>query len=207
MPDELWLAHEFARELETAFAAIAEEVPTPEGQVLLGEVALRALMTAHLDEQTRESMSVSELLLSIADGEPRVLVHHAVRNPGPPDWDWSLDAFRLGERGYIVLIFEEEDEEPGQPVYGAWEPFDSQPAFEACFTAVYERHLDPILFGTHIWLGERISRNLLARALWAGLEGGDSFRWEQLRDYALPLDSVAGRRAVLEYYLSHAPEP
>jgi len=200
-------AQEFALDLVAAFEAVAEEITTPEGRVLLGEVALRELMATHLDEQTSEAMSVSELLLSIVDGEPRVLVHHAVRNPGPPDWDWSLDAFRLGERGYIALILAEEDDEPGQPVYGAWEPFDSQPAFEACFIAVYAAHLDPILFGTHLWLGERVSRDLLVRALWAGLERADSFRWEQLRDYTLPLDTIAGRRAVLEYYLSHAPEP
>jgi hypothetical protein len=124
-------AQEFALDLVAAFEAVAEEITTPEGRVLLGEVALRELMATHLDEQTSEAMSVSELLLSIVDGEPRVLVHHAVRNPGPPDWDWSLDAFRLGERGYIALILAEEDDEPGQPVYGAWEPFDSQPAFEA----------------------------------------------------------------------------
>lgn len=207
MAEESWPAHTFARELETVFETRAEEVPTPEGRVLLGEVALRELMANHLDVATRETMSVSELLLSIADGEPRVLVHHAVRNPGPPDWDWSLDAFRLGERGYIALILEEEEDEPGQPVYGAWEPFESQPAFEACFIAVYAAHLDPILFGTHLWLGERVSRDLMARALWAGLERTDSFRWEQLRDYALPLDTAAGRRAVLDYYLNHAPQP
>lgn len=207
MSEESWRTHEFARHLVTAFDAVAEEVPAIEGRVLLGEVALRELMNAHLDEQTRASMSVSELLLSIADGEPRVLVHHAVRNPGPPDWDWSLDSFRIGRRGYIALILDEEDEEPFQPVYGAWEPFESQAAFEACFIAVYEAHLDPILFGTHLWLGERVTRDLLARALWAGLERADIFRWEQLRDYALPLDTIAGRRAVLDYYLSHAPEP
>lgn len=207
MSDESLRTREFARNLVATFDAVATEVPASEGRVLLGEVALRHLMDAQLDEQTRASMSVSELLLAIADGEPRVLVHHAIRNPGPPDWDWSLDSFRIGERGYIALILEEENEEPFQPVYGAWEPFTSQAAFEACFIAVYERHLDPILFGTNLWLGERVTRDLLARALWAGLERADSFRWEQLRDYALPLDTATGRRAVLEYYLSHADEP
>lgn len=207
MSDESFPARTIARELTAAFEAVASEIPSPEGRALLGEVALRELMNAHLDDESRARMSVSELLLTIADGEPKVLVHHAVRNPGPPDWDWSLDSFRIGDRGYIALILEEEDEEPGQPIYGAWEPFDSQPAFEACFVAVYERHLDPILFGTHLWLGERVSRGLMARALWAGLERADIFRWEQLRDYALPLDTIAGRRAILAYYLSHAKEP
>lgn len=198
---------ELARELEAAFEAVGRDIPAPEGRVRLGVVALRELMDQRLDAETSASMSVSELLLAITDGEPRVLVHHAIRNPGPPDWDWSLDSLRIGDRGYIALILEEEDEAPFQPVYGSWEPFESQLAFEACFVAVYERHLDPILFGTHLWLGERVSRDLLDRALWTGLERADILRWEQLRDYALPLDTIAGRRAVLDYWLANAREP
>ncbi|HEX5165323.1 MAG TPA: hypothetical protein VFV93_08005 [Thermomicrobiales bacterium] len=205
MSDEV--LRELVRELEVAFEAVGRDVPAPEGRVRLGEVALRPLMDRQLDAETSASMSVSELLMAIADGEPRVLVHNAIRNPGPPDWDWSLDSFRIGDRGYIALILEEEGEEPFQPVYGSWEPYESQAALEASFVAVYEAHLDPILFGTHLWLGERVSRELLTRALWAGLEAADSFRWEQLRDYALPLDTPTGRRAVLDYWLANAPEP
>jgi hypothetical protein len=207
MSDASFPAQVITRSLVTAFDAVASEVHSPEGRVLLGEVPLRKLMDEHLDEETRDAMSVSELLLSIADGEPRVLVHHAVRNPGPPDWDWSLDSFRIGKRGYIALILEDEDDEPFQPVYGAWEPFESQLAFEACFVAVYEEHLDPILFGTHLWLGNGVNRHLMSRALWAGLERADSVHWEQLRDYILPLDTPTGRRAVLNYYLRNAREP
>ncbi len=195
------------RSLVTAFEAGASEIPSPEGRVLIGQVALRTLMDTHLDEETRAAMSVSELLLSITEDEPRVLVHHAVRNPEPPDWDWSLDSFQIGKRGYIALILGEEDEEPFQPVYGAWEPFESQIAFETCFVAVYEAYLDPILFGTHVWLGNGVNRRLMSRALWAGLERADIVRWEQLRDYALPLDTPKGRRSVLNYYLRNAPEP
>lgn len=206
MSDDAFPKKAIARDLTTAFDEVAEVVPSSDGRVLLGEVSLSDLTASHLDDETREAMSVSELLLSIADGEPLVLVHHAVRNPGPPDWDWSLDCLRIGNRGYIVLILEE-DEVPGHPVYGAWEPFESQLAFETCFIAVYARHLDDILFGTHLWLGQRVSRDLMARALWAGLESGDTLRWEQLRDYALPLDTPTGRRALLEYYLSHVREP
>lgn len=207
MSDTSWMVAEFRRGLVAAFDDGAEVVPTPDGRVWLGEVALRTIMSMYLDEDTLAEMSVSELLLAIADGEPRVLVHHAVRNPGPPDWDWSLDSFRIGDRGYIALILEEEDDEPFQPIYGAWEPFNSTLAFEACFVSVYQRHLDPILFGTHFWLGEDVSRDLLTRALWAGLEAGDTFRWEQLRDYALSLDTTTGRRAVLDYWLANAREP
>ncbi|MEX1158649.1 MAG: hypothetical protein WEC79_06950 [Thermomicrobiales bacterium] len=207
MSDASFPVQTITRSLVAAFDAVASEVPSPEGRVLLGEVALRALMDAHLDEETRDAMSVSELLLSIADGEPRVLIHHAVRNPGPPDWDWSLDSFQIGKRGYIALILEDEHEEPFQPVYGAWEPFESRIAFECCFVAVYEAHLDPILFGTHLWLGNGVNRRLMGRALWAGLEHADSFRWEQFRDYILPLDTPKGRRAILNYYLRNAPEP
>jgi hypothetical protein len=207
MSDTSFPAQTITRRLVAAFEAVASEVPSPEGRVLLGEVALRTLMDEHLDEELRAAMSVSELLLSIADGEPRVLVHHAVRNPGPPDWDWSLDSFRIGKRGYIALILEDEHEEPFQPVYGAWEPFESQIAFETCFVAVYEAHLDPILFGTHLWLGNGVNRRLMSRALWAGLERADPMRWEQLRDSILPLDTPKGRRAVLNYYLRNAREP
>ncbi len=207
MSDTPFPAQAITRRLVAAFEAVASEVPSHEGRVLLGEVALRTLMDEHLDEELRAAMSVSELLLSIADGEPRVLVHHAVRNPDPPEWDWSLDSFRLGKRGYIALILEDEHEEPFQPVYGAWEPFESQLAFESCFVAVYEAHLDPILFGTHLWLGNGVNRHLKSRALWAGLERADSVRWEQLRDTVLPLDNPNGRRAVLNYYLRNAREP
>jgi hypothetical protein len=207
MSDGSFPAAEIRRSLVSTFESIASEVPSPEGRVLLGEVALRTLMDRHLDANLSNSMSVSELLLSIADGEPRVLVHHAVRNPGPPDWDWSLDSFQIGNRGYIALILEDEHDEPFQPVYGAWEPFSSQVAFECCFVAVYETYLDPILFGTHLWLGNGVTRRLLGRALWAGLERADPVRWEQLRDYILPLDTPTGRRAVLNYYLRNAREP
>lgn len=207
MSDASFPVQTITSNLVAAFDAVAIEVPSPEGRVLLGEVALRTLMDAHLDEETRASMSVSELLLSIADGEPRVLVHHAVCKPGTPDWDWSLDSFQIGKRGYIALILDDEHDEPFQPVYGAWEPFESQLAFETCFVAVYEAHLDSILFGAHLWLGNGINRHLMSRALWAGLERADPVRWEQLRDYALPLDTPTGRRAVLNYYLRNAPEP
>ena len=207
MSDSSFPAQTITRRLVAAFEAVASEVPSPEGRVLLGEVALRMLMDEHLDEELCAAMSVSELLLSIAAGEPRVLVHHAVRNPGPPDWDWSLDSFQIGKRGYIALILEDEHDEPFQPVYGAWEPFESQIAFESCFVAVYEAHLDPILFGTHLWLGNGVNRRLMSRALWAGLERADPIRWEQLRDSILPLDTPKGRRAVLNYYLRNAREP
>lgn len=205
--DDTFPVEAIRRSLVMTFESDAREVPSPEGRVLLGEVALRQLMDAHLDDHSRNSMSVSELLLAITDGEPHVLVHHAVRNPDPPDWDWSLDSFQIGNRGYIALILEDEHDEPFQPVYGAWEPFDSQVAFECCFVAVYEARLDPILFGTHLWLGNGVNRRLLGRALWAGLEAGDPVRWEQLRDYSLPLNNPRGRRAVLNYYLRNAPEP
>jgi hypothetical protein len=207
MSDTPFPAQAIRRRLVAAFEAAASEVPSLEGRVLLGGVPLRTLMDEHLDEELCAAMSVSELLLSIADGEPRVLVHHAVRNPGPPDWDWSLDSFRIGKRGYIALILEDEHDEPFQPVYGAWEPFESQIAFESCFVAVYEAHLDPILFGTHLWLGNGVNRRLMSRALWAGLERADPMRWEQLRDSILPLNTPKGRRAVLNYYLRNAREP
>jgi hypothetical protein len=207
MSDTPFPAQAIRRRLVAAFEAAASEVPSLEGRVLLGGVPLRTLMDEHLDEELCAAMSVSELLLSIADGEPKVLVHHAVRNPSPPDWDWSLDSFRIGKRGYIALILEDEHDEPFQPVYGAWEPFESQIAFESCFVAVYEAHLDPILFGTHLWLGNGVNRRLMSRALWAGLERADPMRWEQLRDSILPLDTPKGRRAVLNYYLRNAREP
>jgi len=207
MSDASFPAQAITRSLVAAFNAVASEVPSPEGRVLLGEVALGRLMDEHLDEETRDAMSVSELLLAITDGEPRVLVHHAVRNPGPPDWDWSLDSFKIDNRGYIALILEDEHDEPFLPVYGAWEPFESQISFETCFVAVYEAHLDPILFGTHLWLGNGVNRHLMSRALWAGLERADPVRWEQFRDSILPLDTPKGRRAVLNYYLRNAPEP
>jgi hypothetical protein len=207
MSDGSFPADEIRRSLVTTFESVASEVPSPEGRVLLGEVALRKLMDSHLDSELSDAMSVSELLLAITDGEPRVLVHHAVRNPCPPDWDWSLDSFQIGNRGYIALILEDEHDDPFQPVYGAWEPFDSQVAFETCFVAVYEAHLDSILFGTHLWLGSGVTRRLLSRALWAGLERADAVRWEQIRDYILPLDNPTGRRAVLDYYLRNAREP
>jgi hypothetical protein len=207
MSDTPFPAQAIRRRLVAAFEAAASEVPSLEGRVLLGGVPLRTLMDEHLDEELCAAMSVSELLLSIADGEPKVLVHHAVRNPGPPDWDWSLDSFRIGKRGYIALILEDEHDEPFQPVYGAWEPFESQIAFESCFVAVYEAHLDPILFGTHLWLGNGVNRRLMSRALWAGLERADPIRWEQLRDSILPLNTPKGRRAVLNYYLRNAREP
>jgi hypothetical protein len=207
MSDGSFPVAEIRHSLVTTFESIASDVPSPEGRVLLGELPLRTLMDRHLDANLSNEMSVSELLLSIADGEPRVLVHHAVRNPSPPDWDWSLDGFRIGNRGYIALILEDEHDEPFQPVYGAWEPFHSQVAFECCFVAVYEAYLDPILFGTHLWLGNGVTRRLLSRALWAGLERADPIRWEQLRDYILPLDTPTGRRAVLNYYLRNAREP
>lgn len=207
MSDTSFPAQTITRRLIAAFEAVASEVPCPEGRVLLGEVALRTLMDEHLDEELRAAMSVSELLLSIADGEPRVLVHHAIHTSGAPDYDWSLDSFRIGKRGYIALILEDEHDEPFQPVYGAWEPFESQIAFETCFVAVYEAHLDPILFGTHLWLGNGVNRQLMSRALWAGLERADSVHWEQLRDSILPLDTPQGRRAVLNYYLRNAREP
>lgn len=207
MSGETFQTEPITSELIAAFEAVAEEFSVPDGIVLLGHVALRDLMIAHLDEDVRASISVSELLLAIADGEPKVLVHYTTRLPGSPDWDWSLDAFQIGDRGYIVMIHEDDDDGPGQPIFGAWEPFDNQAAFEACFIAVYERHLDPILFGTHLWRGESVTRDLLRRALWAGLNRADTFRWEQLREYVLPLDTMAGRQAVLEYYLNHAQEP
>jgi hypothetical protein len=207
MSDTPFPAQAIRRRLVAAFEAAASEVPSLEGRVLLGGVPLRTLMDEHLDEELCAAMSVSELLLSIADGEPRVLVHHAIRNPDPPDWDWSLDSFRIGKRGYIALILEDEHDEPFQPVYGAWEPFESQIAFETCFVAVYEAHLDPILFGTHLWLGNGVTRRLMSRALWAGLERANPIRWEQLRDSTLPLDTPKGRRAVLNYYLRNAREP
>jgi|GEM_PF-7071611 len=205
--DETFPIDVIRQSLVTTFESTAREVPSPAGRVLLGNVALRKLMDTHLDDHSRDSMSVSELLLTITDGEPRVLVHHAVRNPGPPDWDWSLDSFRIDDRGYIALILEDEHDEPFQPVYGCWEPYDSQIAFETCFVAVYEAHLDPILFGTHLWIGNGVNRRLLRRALWAGLERADPVRWEQLRDYILPLDTPQHRRAILDYYLRNAPEP
>ena len=207
MSDASFPAQTIARRLVAAFDAVASEVPSPEGRVLLGEVPLRTLMDSHLDDELRNSMSVSELLLSIADGEPRVLVHHAVHSPGDLDCDWSLDSFQIGKRGYIALILQHEDVEPFQPVYGAWEPFESQIAFEMCFVAIYEAHLDPILFGNHLWLGNGVNRHLMRRALWAGLERADPLRWEQLRDYILPLDTPKGRRSVLDYYLRNAREP
>jgi hypothetical protein len=198
---------EFARALEAAFERVASEVAAPEGRVLLGELPLRRLMDERLDATTRELLSASELILSIADGEPQVLVHYALRVAGQPDWDWSLDSFRIGRRGYIALILGEEDDAPFQPIYGAWEPHDSQAAFETCFIGVYAARLDPILFGTHLWLGPTVTRDLLKRALWAGLERESVYRWEQLRDYALPLDTIAGRRATLDYYVENAREP
>src|SRR5215203_2842229 len=103
MSDTPFPAQAIRRRLVAAFEAAASEVPSLEGRVLLGGVPLRTLMDEHLDEELCAAMSVSELLLSIADGEPRVLVHHAIRNPDPPDWDWSLDSFRIGKRGYIAL--------------------------------------------------------------------------------------------------------
>ncbi len=207
MSDESFPTQPVINELVAAFEAVSEEVISPDGTVLLGEVSLRSLMLDHLDDEMRGCTSASEPLLAISDAESKVLDHYTPRRPGSPDWDWTLDAFRIGDRGYIAMIHEDDDDGPGQPIYGAWEPFDSQAAFEACFIAVYERYLEPILFGTHLWRGELVSKDLLERALWAGLNRADTFRWEQLREYALPLDTMAGRRAVLEYYLGHTPEP
>ena len=100
--DEPFPTEMIRRSLATTFESVAQQVPSPEGRVFLGQVPLRELMNTHLNAEMRDSMSVSELLLSIADGEPRVLVHHAVRNPGPPDWDWSLDCFQIGNLGLFL---------------------------------------------------------------------------------------------------------
>ena len=72
MSDSSFPTQTIRRNLVSTFEAVASEVPSPEGRVLLGEVALRTLMDEHLDEELRAAMSVSELLLSIADGDMKI---------------------------------------------------------------------------------------------------------------------------------------
>lgn len=197
------MSSERSAQLVEQIMANAKDVPGAEGRAWIGGVSLVEFFQAMDDEDELEWLGPLELLEQIVDDGPEVLVHLAVRNPGPPDWDWWLNSFRIGDRGFIMMSHEDPMDGPMTPVFSGWSPYDDQDAFEAAFVATFAQDYQAILLGTHFSLSNRVSQDLWRRAILAAMEAsGDWSQLADLGDFGTTAIGDDDHDAVLEHYVT-----
>lgn len=187
-------------DLEKAFMKDAEPIATQSGQAWLGSVALYTFAEERCPEPEDLDCDPSEIVDVLAWDGSVALLCLAVRNPGPPDWDWSLRAKQIGQRGYIWMMHEDANDDPCLPMFAAWEPYDNQQAFEAAFIAGHSDKLwEFIGVGTHYERSVHVSADLWERALRKALDDNDC--WQSLPVDG-PTDTPEQREALLRRYLT-----
>lgn len=183
--------------LEQEFMQSATPITTPSGRAWRGFVSLYTFAKAQCAGSEYPEDDAWELVDSLIWGNSDTLIYLAVRNPGPPDWDWSLRALQIGDRGFIWQHHEVCQDDNGLPMFAAWEPYDDQRAFEAAFIAGYSDNMwNFIGLGTHYSLG-LVSSDVWERALRVALRDNDN--WSALNTG--PTDTPEQREEALRRYL------
>lgn len=174
---------------EEAFLEDADQQKLSGGRIFVPKspIRLEDVLYNNLGDELWDALhwdwGFRQILAWVFQCEPSCVIHYWVYHI--LGWDWYLMKFRLGDRGYFFM---ENDPaaDSGQPVVGAWEPYDSPEAFRACIIAAYQHHFDSIGPSQHaLLLG--VTDDEFCEALWEGLER-NPWGWETIADYAYDPD-------------------
>jgi len=166
---------DYAAEVGKHFLAEATSVASPEGEAWTGRLSMVETIEDLVDEAESDEIDIMDFCYDAGNTES--LVDFAVRNSGPPDWDWALRGIRVDDHGFIVMTHEDALGDPGLPIFASWTPYDNQFAFEAALAAGLRAYLgDFIGVGTHCTLYGRVTPDLWSRTIATALEAWEGWR-------------------------------
>ncbi|MDI3342064.1 MAG: hypothetical protein QJR03_16200 [Sphaerobacter sp.] len=180
----------------------AERHAAPGGviSVPLDPVRVSDFLAAQLPPGTLEALETvpgydfHRFLATTLGAEVRTaLVYENVHGDDVGSWD--LTVLRIGERGYLVMEGDPDDD-AGDPLLAAWEPYGSRAVLADCFGAVYERYLAsfPLIAEVvTICAQDLVTREMLCEALRRGLARHPAC-WSLLDEHAAPRGVPAGER-------------
>jgi hypothetical protein len=182
-----------ARLIQEELERAAIERSVSDGRILIPNEPIKFddIIYMTVSSLEEEGVSLSPLELDEIDRDdlpraffgvpPRVVVRHEV--PGPPGWVWDVQLVAFQDTGLIQVVHEREVD-TGMPFVAAWQPVESQEAFEAAFIEAHRWHLDTIYVG--YYLTSAIDIRLLEDALSAGWENSEWLTdkiWFVIDDY------------------------
>lgn len=174
----------FVRELVRALVSISEPVTTTAGQAWIApefdkmglaiDLYYRKWVQAGWLAEETGIEGFHDLLRMFGFRNRDLLVEHHVAEVTPEGWHWTIDAWELDGRGYIIPVL---DEGFGVhlPLLAAWEPFNDPEAFAEAFRGAYRNNIWMLGCGRSIRLGERVSQALFVSSLSGGVAANEEY--------------------------------
>lgn len=176
--------HGFAREMVVALESISEPVSAGAGRAWVAPefgkmgLAVDLLYQKWVDAGWLVAESgpagFHNLLGWIGFRNRELLVEHRVEDVSPEGWHWTIDAWELDGRGYIIPLL---DAGFGLhlPLLASWEPFADRDAFAQAFAGAFRNNVWMLGCGKSFELGDRVPYELYESALVGGVEASEEY--------------------------------
>ena len=173
---------EMTQELNRRFEAGSREVAAGSGTGLVWDrddyIGLDTLLTEWFGEEWFDEIEyVDDMLDVLGSPDGEALLSQMVESSGPPSWYWTIEAFQIGNRGYIFGNLDDLEFEPRFPIFAAWEPYDDDSALFDTLKAAFERHYEIIGAGNRINADGRLGRDGLQKLAAAVISVSDGYRF------------------------------
>lgn len=173
-----------AREMAMALESISEPVVTGNGQAWIappfGKMGLavdllyRKWVDAGWLTGASHPAGFHELLRAAGFRNREMLVEHRVEDVSPEGWCWTIDAWELDGRGYIIPTL---DDGFGLhlPLLASWEPYHDREAFAEAIAGAYRNNIEMLGCGKSFRLGEYLPYERYVSAVVGGAEANDEY--------------------------------